>query len=197
MAAAPSNCHLNSQSNPIANQPVGGTLTDLLSNSLAAEKKCIFSGRLTNSAMNVREFLARPASMERPKKMKKRRAVPVSLDEIELLQESDHEESWSVKFMRRFYQEERKFIRCLPKIRRIKKKKAVPQCPICLEDMVGTKGVKIFKTRASHTSVVVETVNCGHKFHLCCIQEWLKKTTTCPLCRTPVNYEGGIDIAAV
>ena len=28
---------------------------------------------------------------------------------------------------------------------------------------------------------------CGHNFHLCCIDVWLRKQSTCPVCRLPLQ----------
>uniref|UniRef100_A0A803L791 RING-type domain-containing protein n=1 Tax=Chenopodium quinoa TaxID=63459 RepID=A0A803L791_CHEQI len=53
-------------------------------------------------------------------------------------------------------------------------------CVICLDSFVGEKdddeygGVKVLE-------------QCGHKFHGFCIDEWLSKHRTCPLCRTCVR----------
>ncbi len=41
------------------------------------------------------------------------------------------------------------------------------QCVICLENINGNK----------------KTLQCGHTFHTKCIQKWLKKNKTCPICR--------------
>ena len=45
-------------------------------------------------------------------------------------------------------------------------------CPICLE----------------HDTVVRHTLKCNHTFHLHCIDRWLLKNRTCPLCRVVVYY---------
>lgn len=77
--------------------------------------------------------------------------------------------------------------------RRTEEKNAkVQQCPICLDDMRSYREEQIF-----YTSIVVETVKCGHKFHLGCIREWFMNRPTCPLCRSAVEEEGGIDITNV
>jgi hypothetical protein len=51
------------------------------------------------------------------------------------------------------------------------------QCAICIEPFAGDKIGKIIK------------LNCGHKFHIKCIQEYITKTekTDCPLCRGDIN----------
>ena len=33
---------------------------------------------------------------------------------------------------------------------------------------------------------LVSTLSCGHHYHSSCINEWLRKTLHCPLCRSPV-----------
>ena len=69
------------------------------------------------------------------------------------------------------------------------KKVAVQQCPICLDDMMSYR-----EEQVDNTSIVVETVKCSHKFHLNCIKVWFRYSHTCPLCRSAVDAEGGIDI---
>lgn len=49
-------------------------------------------------------------------------------------------------------------------------------CPIC------------FKTLATET--IVKT-NCGHAFHKSCIDTWLSRHETCPLCRTATHIKRG------
>lgn len=44
------------------------------------------------------------------------------------------------------------------------------QCTVCLEDF--DKGVKIGR------------LLCGHIFHKECIEVWINKNRTCPVCRT-------------
>ncbi|KAI3419845.1 Vacuolar proton pump subunit B (V-ATPase subunit B) (Vacuolar proton pump subunit B) [Psidium guajava] len=46
-------------------------------------------------------------------------------------------------------------------------------CSICLED---------FKCR----DVARRLPDCHHLFHLCCIDKWISKQRSCPLCRSPV-----------
>lgn len=31
------------------------------------------------------------------------------------------------------------------------------------------------------------TLQCKHKFHRVCLEQWLNKNKSCPLCRTPVT----------
>ena len=46
---------------------------------------------------------------------------------------------------------------------------SIDQCSICLENFM-KKDKKIL-------------LNCSHEFHKKCLQEWLNKNNTCPLCR--------------
>ncbi|MCO5594769.1 hypothetical protein L7F22_048802 [Adiantum nelumboides] len=52
------------------------------------------------------------------------------------------------------------------------------QCTVCLGDY--QDGEKIQKLPA-----------CNHSFHVLCIDEWLTKNVTCPICRTSVLSEDG------
>lgn len=45
-------------------------------------------------------------------------------------------------------------------------------CSICLEDI-------------SQDSV--KTFECDHYFHLDCLNQWVSKSATCPICRTKLN----------
>lgn len=45
------------------------------------------------------------------------------------------------------------------------------ECAICLSSMSSEKDTAITKTE------------CGHKFHTKCLEEWIKRSNTCPLCR--------------
>lgn len=49
--------------------------------------------------------------------------------------------------------------------------KPVETCPICYET----------------DSVVRQTLPCGHTFHLHCVEQWLRKNNTCPMCRCKIN----------
>ena len=48
------------------------------------------------------------------------------------------------------------------------------KCPICLENMETTENM---------------TTQCGHTFHLCCIDGWLTTNITCPLCRDVLSTQ--------
>lgn len=53
-----------------------------------------------------------------------------------------------------------------------------PECPICLEDITNTK---------------YTILKCNHIFHKHCVNSWLKKQVTCPMCRTYLkDYYYGI-----
>lgn len=49
-------------------------------------------------------------------------------------------------------------------------------CAICLEDFEKGELCQIFPV-------------CNHIFHYCCIQRWLKKNMTCPICRCSIVSE--------
>lgn len=46
------------------------------------------------------------------------------------------------------------------------------QCVICMEDIKQGTTLKV--------------LNCGHKFHSRCIDRWLKRKATCPVCNAPL-----------
>ncbi|XP_052191908.1 RING-H2 finger protein ATL80-like [Diospyros lotus] len=48
------------------------------------------------------------------------------------------------------------------------------QCTICLGEYQEKEELRIMP-------------NCGHNFHLACIDEWLRKQATCPICRLPLQ----------
>ncbi|KAJ6820277.1 putative RING-H2 finger protein ATL69 [Iris pallida] len=48
------------------------------------------------------------------------------------------------------------------------------QCSICLGDYQEKEILRVMPT-------------CHHNFHLACIDEWLQKQSTCPICRLPLN----------
>ena len=53
-------------------------------------------------------------------------------------------------------------------------------CTICCEDICNSQ--------------IVRKINCGHKFHYKCIDEWLETNTKCPICRYNIeNYSREID----
>ncbi|GFQ05917.1 E3 ubiquitin-protein ligase mbr2 [Phtheirospermum japonicum] len=43
-------------------------------------------------------------------------------------------------------------------------------CAVCLDDVCGGDAVAILD-------------DCGHEFHSCCLQKWLRRKNICPLCR--------------
>ena len=49
-----------------------------------------------------------------------------------------------------------------------------PNCSICFEKLV---------SKETHI------VHCGHKFHHNCIEKWLEKEFSCPLCRGLIDHE--------
>ncbi|KAK3194895.1 hypothetical protein Dsin_026205 [Dipteronia sinensis] len=48
------------------------------------------------------------------------------------------------------------------------------QCSICLGEYQEKEVLRIMP-------------KCGHNFHLCCIDVWLRKQSTCPVCRLPLQ----------
>ena len=56
-----------------------------------------------------------------------------------------------------------------------KKTKTKCKCTICLENISIDQWCR-------------ETM-CSHKFHVCCIDKWLKNNNTCPNCRTKVSIQ--------
>ena len=113
-------------------------------------------------------------------------------EQIEELENWFCEES-TRKSSKEFDRKEKAFTKSLPMIKRTKKKKKFNKCPICLEDMMPGV-IKRYRTRSSYNQRTAETVDCLHKFHLACLEEWLKNSLTCPVCRRNVSVEGGIDI---
>jgi len=61
---------------------------------------------------------------------------------------------------------EQEFIDSLPIIRRLRRKKDMGECPICL-------------------CILIKKIDteCGHEYHEICLLEWQKISLTCPLCR--------------
>lgn len=54
------------------------------------------------------------------------------------------------------------------------KKEEYGTCAICYDEM--------------DSSQAVQRLGCGHIFHQNCISNWMIKSNTCPLCRTPIRY---------
>jgi len=65
-------------------------------------------------------------------------------------------------------------------IKRKKKLKNMSSCSICLELMESSP-----TTAAENTTRTLS--ECGHKFHIDCINHWLINRTSCPLCRTLIG----------
>ncbi|EPS63206.1 hypothetical protein M569_11582 [Genlisea aurea] len=51
-------------------------------------------------------------------------------------------------------------------------------CSICLGEYQEKEMLKVMP-------------KCGHTFHLSCIDIWLRKHSTCPVCRLPIQHHGG------
>ena len=52
-------------------------------------------------------------------------------------------------------------------------------CAICLNYLVSPK--------TQNLSRRVKRLSCNHQFHIACINKWLDKFNTCPLCRDKIN----------
>jgi hypothetical protein len=48
------------------------------------------------------------------------------------------------------------------------------ECTICLDSL--------------NNNNKVSTLKCGHKFHNCCIKNWMKIKKTCPICRKRIKH---------
>lgn len=65
-------------------------------------------------------------------------------------------------------------------------------CPICLEPLSGPDPEDPAEDLAEDSEDLAEEphvaikLKCGHVFHRQCLQEWIQKKMTCPICRTPV-----------
>ncbi|KAL3629317.1 hypothetical protein CASFOL_026539 [Castilleja foliolosa] len=51
-------------------------------------------------------------------------------------------------------------------------------CAVCRDDMCGSQ----------RDDKVAILDNCGHEFHYCCLEEWLRKKNVCPLCRSTAIF---------
>jgi hypothetical protein len=69
----------------------------------------------------------------------------------------------------------RKRSNTIERVNQLDKKMLTDECGICYENLNGRK--------------VVRKLNCQHIFHQTCLFEWLKKCSTCPFCRTKVEYK--------
>lgn len=53
------------------------------------------------------------------------------------------------------------------------------ECAICMEKLFGKE----------NKEAVVKETPCGHRYHGKCIEKWLKKHQSCPLCRYQMSQE--------
>ena len=58
-------------------------------------------------------------------------------------------------------------------------------CIICLEDFKTNDELHTLESinRQAYEKVETSVLECGHKFHRKCIEDWLKKEQNCPICR--------------
>lgn len=59
-------------------------------------------------------------------------------------------------------------------LRRIRTYETYDDCPICISEICACKGKR----------KLVKETPCGHCFHPTCLNRWLRKHDTCPMCRT-------------
>jgi hypothetical protein len=57
-------------------------------------------------------------------------------------------------------------------------------CPICLDTLHNHEQTGLL-------------VACAHVFHSHCIQEWMKNSKQCPMCRTNIRDVGGVDVTSM
>ena len=59
-------------------------------------------------------------------------------------------------------------------------------CPICLDPMEPSEIDTPEDAEQGECNRVAIKLSCGHVFHMECLQEWLKKNLTCPICRVTI-----------
>lgn len=59
------------------------------------------------------------------------------------------------------------------------------ECSICLEPFIDPEKGQLLLPSGEHVNVRI-LPNCAHMFHSACINKWLSKKDTCPLCRTVI-----------
>ncbi|KAK1441411.1 hypothetical protein QVD17_07283 [Tagetes erecta] len=71
-------------------------------------------------------------------------------------------------------QEEEKKKKMMMRIKEVEDKCEVVECIVCLSDVgLGERFATLER--------------CGHRFHVECVEAWLKDHPNCPLCRTPTT----------
>jgi len=63
-----------------------------------------------------------------------------------------------------------------------------PECVICLDDF--NESIDQSPHEASDSAAVY--LPCGHRFHSCCVNEWLREHNLCPTCRESVEIENTV-----
>lgn len=56
-------------------------------------------------------------------------------------------------------------------------------CVICFDT------ISILSNKNYNKPKKMMTLDCNHKFHINCIEEWVAKSNTCPICRSPIKKE--------
>ena len=63
-------------------------------------------------------------------------------------------------------------------------------CIICLEEFKSNETKNDSEKKELLEKEDVSTLDCGHKFHKKCIDDWSKKEQSCPLCRAKIGIKG-------
>ncbi len=64
-------------------------------------------------------------------------------------------------------------------------------CAICF-DTISIES--LLSKKNDNTPKKMMSLDCKHKYHINCIEEWSKKSNTCPICRSPIKKEENIII---
>ncbi|KAF3322625.1 E3 ubiquitin-protein ligase RING1 [Carex littledalei] len=70
-------------------------------------------------------------------------------------------------------------IQSLKIVKSREEEKPEEECAICMEKLFGKE----------NKEAVVKETPCGHKYHSKCIEKWLEKHLSCPLCRYQMPQE--------
>ncbi|XP_078160134.1 E3 ubiquitin-protein ligase MPSR1-like [Carex rostrata] len=72
-----------------------------------------------------------------------------------------------------------KAIQSLKIVKNGEKEKLEEECAICMEKLFGKE----------NKEAVVKETPCGHRYHGKCIEKWLRKHRSCPMCRYQMPQE--------